>query len=109
MFFVRDIGKSSHGLVLNRAVIMCVAAVGILLARTTPPSFPHLKLTVNSQADHGHRQCFDHEDSQWVGPPPSTAQATPPPVVSSHLTYASEPFVEIATEGLHYNRPPPLS
>jgi hypothetical protein len=110
MSLVRPIRKSSRGLVSYRVLIMCVAALSLLLARSAPPSLPHisLSLAVNSQADHDHRQCFDHEDSQWATSP-RTSLTTPPPVVSPHPTPTAEPFVEIVTGGWHYNRPPPIS
>jgi len=110
MSLVRPIRKSSRGLVSYRVLIMCVAALSLLLARSAPPSLPHisLSLAVNSQADHDHRQCFDHQDFQW-GTSPSIAQTAPPPVASPQLTAAAAPFVEIVMDGWHYNRPPPIS
>jgi hypothetical protein len=110
MSLVRPIRKSSRGLVSYRVLIMCVAALSLLLARSAPPSLPHisLSLAVNSQADHDHRQCFDHEDSQWATSP-RTSLTTPPPVVSPHPTASVEPSVAIVTDGWHYNRPPPIS
>ena len=109
MSLVRPTRKRSHGLVLHRVVIVCVAALSILLARSASSSFQHipLSLTVSSHADHDHRQCFDHEDSQWATAA-STLLSTPP-LASVQLTRTAEPFVEIVTDGLHYNRPPPIS
>ena len=106
----RPIRKSSGGLVSYRVLIMCVTALSLLLARSAPPSLPHIStgLAVNSQADHNHRLSFDHEDSQWATRP-STAVNTPPPVVSPHPTPSVEPSVAIVTDGWHYNRPPPIS
>ena len=110
MSLVRPIRKSSRGLVSFRVLIMCVAALSLLLVRIVPPSLPHIStgLAVNSQADHGHRPCFDNEDSQWVTTP-SIALNTPPPVVSPHPTASVEPSVAVVTDGWHYNRPPPIS
>jgi hypothetical protein len=110
MSLVRPIRKSSRGLVSYRVLIMCVAALSLLSVRIAPPSLPHVStgLAVNSQADHGHRPCFDHEDSQWATTP-SIALNAPPPVVSSHPTLSVEPSVAIVTDGWHYNRPPPIS
>jgi len=110
MALVRRIRKSLRALVSRRGAIMCAAGLSILLARSAPPSFPHisLRLAVNSHADHDHRQCFDHEDSQW-GTSPSATLTIPPTVVSPHPTRTFEPFVEIVTDGWHYNRPPPIS
>ena len=109
MTLVRRIRKRIRALVSRRGAIMCAAVLSILLARNAPPSFPHssLRLAVHSDADHNHRQCFDHEDSQ-VGNSPS-ATLTIPPVVSPHANRSFEPFVEIVTDGWHYNRPPPIS
>ena len=110
MSLVRPIRKSSRGLVLYRVLIMCVAALSLLSVRIAPPSLPHVstRLAVNSLADHDHRLCFDHEDSQWATTP-SIALNAPPPAVSPHSTDSVEPSFEIAKEGWHYNRPPPIS
>jgi hypothetical protein len=110
MSLVRPIRKSSRGLVSYRVLIVCVAALSLLLARSAPPSLPHIStgLAVNSQADHDHRLSFDHEDSQWATTP-SIALNAPPPVVSPHPTHSVEPSFEIVKEGWHYNRPPPIS
>lgn len=82
----------------------------MLGARVTPPSLPHSPLSPPSYffADHDQRQCFDHEDSQWATAP-SASLTIPLLVASSNLTYVSEHFVEIVTDGWHYNRPPPIS
>ena len=108
MSLVRPIRKSSRGLVSFR-VLMCVAALSLLLVRIVPPSLPNIStgLAVNSQADHGHRPCFDHEDSQWATTA-TFALNTPPPVVSLHPIPSDEPSVAIVTDGWHYNRPPPI-
>jgi len=110
MSLVRPIRKSSRGLVSYRVLIMCVAALSLLSVRIAPPSLPHVStgLAVNSQAGHGQRLCFDHEDSQWATSP-SIALNTPPPVVSPHPTPRVEASVAIVTDGWHYNRPPPIS
>jgi hypothetical protein len=110
MALVRRLRKGIWGLALYRAGLVCIAALSVLLARSAPPSLPHLYFdgTVNSLADHDHRQCFDHQDFQW-GTSPSIAQTAPPPVASPHLTAAAAPFVEIVMDGWHYNRPPPIS
>jgi hypothetical protein len=109
MSLVRPIRKSSRGLVSFR-VLMCVAALSLLLVRIAPPSLPNIStgLAVNSQADHGHRPCFDHEDPQWATTP-SIELNTPLPVVSPRPIASVEPSVAIVTDGWHYNRPPPIS
>jgi hypothetical protein len=110
MSLVRPIRKSSCGLISYRVLIMCIAALSLLSVRMAPPSLPHIStgLAVNSPADHDHRLCFDHEDSQWATTP-SIAVNAPPPVVSRHPTPSVEPSLEIVKEGWHYNRPPPIS
>jgi hypothetical protein len=110
MSLVRSIRKSSRGVVSYRALVMCVSALSLLSVRIAPPSLPHIStgLAVNSQADHDHRLCFDHEDSQWAATP-SIAPNAPPQVVSPHPTHSVEPSFEIVKEGWHYNRPPPIS
>jgi hypothetical protein len=116
MLLVRPIRKSTGSLVSCRAAFICVAALSILLARSAPANFPHIfppsfshtsfSLAFNSDSDH--RQCFDREDSQGVASP-STAPTAPPPVFSPRPMPTSEPLLEIVTDGLHYNRPPPAS
>jgi hypothetical protein len=110
MSLVRPIRKSSRALVSHRVLIMCVAALSLLSVRIAPPSLPHIStgLTVNSPADHYHRLCFDHEDSQWATCP-STLLTAPQRVVSPHLTPSVESSFETVKEGWHYNRPPPIS
>jgi hypothetical protein len=110
MSLVRLIRKSKCGLVSFRAAVMCVAAFSLLWARVTPPGLPHtsLSLSFSSHAAHDQRQCFDHEDVQWTTSA-SAPLAVPPPVVSLGPIHSAEPFVEIATDGWHYNRPPPIS
>lgn len=89
---------------------MCVAALSVLLARSAPPSLPHIYFgsAVNSRADHDHRQCFDHEGFQW-GTSLTATLIAPPPVASHHLFPAVAAFVEVVMDGWHYNRPPPIS
>ena len=103
------ISKSVFGPVSFRAVIMCVAALGMLWVRSVPVALPHSSRSIafHSSVNHGHRQCFDHEDSQWASPPASPRTA-PPPAVSSRATYAAGVLVEFVTDGWHYNRPPPI-
>jgi hypothetical protein len=110
MSLLRPNWKSSRGLVSYRVLIMCIAALSLLSVRIAPPSLPHVStgLAVNSLVEHGHRLCFDHEDSQWATTP-SVALNAPPPVVSPHPTDSVEPSFEIVKEGWHYNRPPPIS
>jgi hypothetical protein len=110
MPLVRPIRKSKCGLGSYRAAIMCVVALTILLVRSSPPGFLHNsdRSTINSQAIHDHRQCFDHEDSLWATSP-GAALAGPLPVLSANPTVVNEFVVELVTDGLHYNRPPPIS
>jgi|ERR1700677_2543428 hypothetical protein len=110
MSLLRPIWKSSRGLVSYRVLIMCIAALSLLSVRIAPPDLPHIStgLAVNSPADHNHRLYFDHQDSQWATCP-SILLTTPAPVVSPHPSHSVEPSFEIAKEGWHYNRPPPIS
>src|ERR1700684_1859952 len=92
-----------------RALIVCVAALSILWAPSIPAHFRHSShsLAVHT-ADHDHRPCFDHEDSQLASAP-SGPRIAPPPAASSHPVYAVVTFVELENDGWHYNRPPPIS
>ena len=93
-----------------RVLILCFAVAGLLCARSVPPTIPHALCHSNvvSQADHGHKQYFDQEGLQWANRP-NTPLAVPPVVVSFQACAPSETFVETVTNGLHYNRPPPLT
>ena len=106
----RDFSRGSKGLTLCRAAILCVTALGLVLSRSVPPSFSitSTHANVKAPAGHGHRLCFDYENSQWMVRA-SVILTTPPPSRSPHLTDTSEPLVDMVTDGLHYNRPPPAS
>jgi len=118
MWLVRRFRKSTGGLDLARAAFVCVAALSVLLARSTPQSFPrfsspsssHTSITraLNSQNDPSHRQSFDREDSQWATFE-TRKLSDPSPVFSPHATSSLELFVGLVTDGFHYNRPPPTS
>lgn len=110
MSLVRPTRESIRGAMSYRALVMCVAALSLLWARSAPPNLPHgpLNLAFHSLADHDHRPCFDHEDPQWVTAP-CTPLAAPPLVVSSCSIHASATLIEFVTDGWHYNRPPPVS
>jgi hypothetical protein len=97
-------------LITYRAAIMCVAALSMLWARSAPTHFAYSShsLTFQTAADHDHRQCFDHEDSQLASAP-SGPQIFSPPAVSSRAIYAAASFVEFENDGWHYNRPPPIN
>src|ERR1700730_7316411 len=86
-----------------RTVIMCVAAVSVLLARSAPVTFPRIYAgsTFTSLADRDHRLCFDNEGIQrevFVRTAP-----IPPPAASPHVSLGIEPSIEIGTDGWHYN------
>jgi len=94
----------------GRLLILSLALLSLLFARSVPPSVPHSLFHSNviSQADHGHKQYFEHEYSQWADRPDTTL-AMPALAVSFHPVAATNLFVEAVTHGLHYNRPPPLA
>jgi hypothetical protein len=118
MSLIRPIRKGIGGLVSYRTVVMCVAALSILLARSAPPSFPHisspsfqltsLSLAFDTHSTSDHRRCFDREDPQGVTSA-STTPSTPPLVFFPPPAPTSDPLLEFVTDGLHYNRPPPIS
>jgi len=110
MSLVRIFRKNNRGLISYRAAVMCVAALGVLLARSAPPRLAHLfpDSAVTSLAEHDHRLCFDHEDFQW-GTFGSIALPIPPPVASPHLNLTAQHPFKVVTDGWHYNRPPPIS
>jgi hypothetical protein len=118
MSLIRPTRKGISGLVSYRAVVMCVAALSIFLARSAPPSFPRisppsfrltsLSLAFGSHSTSDHRRCFDREDPQGVTSA-STSPSTPPPVFFPPPAPTSDPLLEFVTDGLHYNRPPPVS
>jgi hypothetical protein len=107
MSLVRHFRKSNHALVSFRA-IACVAALSVFLVRSAPPSLPHIYLgTSLNSTTHNERQQFDHKNSQWATPLVTTL-ITPLPVTAPDPIPVAVPFVEVATGGWHYNRPPPL-
>ncbi len=118
MLLVRPNRKSTSGWVSCHIAFICLTALGIVLARsaplnfthTPPPNFRHASL---SPAGHSHasserRQCFDREDSPGVSSLPA-ALIAPPPVFSLSPVPTPEPPSEFETDGVHYNRPPPVS
>ncbi len=108
MSLVPRIQKTNHGLTLRRTVIICAFALAALLARYSPPylSSTSARTAVRS---HGNpdRQFFDHEDAQWVAPV-VVVRAAPMRSAVPELR-SQEPLVEIVTNGLHYDRPPPIA
>ena len=110
MGLIRTARKSKRGFDFYRAAVMCVVVVSVLWARITPPSLPHSysSSSFHSLADHDHRQSFAHEDSPWTIAPGSMS-GTPIAITSPAPISAATHFVEIVTDGWHYNRPPPLS
>ncbi|GAC1436674.1 MAG: hypothetical protein NVS1B11_35990 [Terriglobales bacterium] len=108
MRLVRPLRKSKYGSVSYRAIIICVATLSVLLARSAAPLFPHnsFELAASADGDHDHRQSFDHEDPQWAASP-SPGLITRAPIASL-LADTPEHFVAVMTDGLHYNRPPPV-
>jgi len=110
MMLIRLLRKGNRGLISSRTAILGIAALSLLVARTLPPHLPHLcsGVAVTSHADQNHRPCFDHQDLQW-GTSPVAVLLTPPPIASPHLTATTSSIVEIAKDGWHFNRPPPIS
>ena len=96
-------------MVSYRAAVMCLVAISVLATRNVPATFPHgsRSASFHSLADHDHRSCFDHENSEWATAPENPL--TTPPVVSSPLMQPADALAEFVTDGWHYNRPPPLS
>jgi hypothetical protein len=109
MSAVRLLWKSSGGRISLRPLLVC-AAIGFLLARGVPPSLRQLipGLVASSLAGNDHKQCFDHDDFQWLSSP-SAAPTALQPFASSAPAVVPEPHLEVATDGWHYNRPPPVS
>jgi hypothetical protein len=108
MSFSRSVRRSS-GLGSYGVVIMCVAALSVVLARSAPPRISPIysASTVTSLAEHEHRLCFDHESFE-CGTSTNTALATPPPSASPHLSSTAPVAFEVFADGWHYNRPPPI-
>jgi len=103
-------GKSRNRQDTKHVLILCVAVVGLLFVRGVPEKIPHAPghSNVVAPTDHGYKQYFDHEDSQWATRP-SSPSAMPPVVAAFRPVAAAEPFVETVSNGLPYNRPPPLA
>lgn len=107
---IRLFWKSNGRLVSRRAAMVCVASLGFLLARGTPSSFRQVAAGVSARSVAGqmHKQCFDHDDFQWLSPPRASLIA-PLPAEASAFVVAAAPHADIVTDGWHYNRPPPAS
>jgi len=109
MWLYRPLRKSIHALVLLRAAIVLGAALGVLSARCSTPSLPHLTFGIAASSDTpAHRQLFDHKDSHW-GIPFIRTLIIPLPLAAPHPINIGAPPVEFVTDGWHYNRPPPIS
>jgi hypothetical protein len=109
MAFVGLLRKSNRPEISFRAVILCVAALA-LLARYVPRSSAIVQLdpNIHSHTNHPHGQFFDHEDPQYTYTL-SAAPEMPSPNSWSEAPPAPETFLEIMSDGLHYNRPPPVA
>ncbi len=94
---------------LNRLTTVCVAALSILLARGLPPTELHLNAgsALHSFSNHDHRQCLDHDASEWEAFC-GTKVRVPPPVAAHDPVPTVAPCVDLLTDGWHFNRPPPL-
>jgi len=99
--------RSNRGSVSYRVAILCVAALNLLLARSAPPSFPHMcrGISGHAHANDDHRQRFDNEKLQWG----------PGATLIARLTVVSQPPIstaphigKIVADGWQHNRPPPI-
>jgi hypothetical protein len=97
------------GYVVPVAEVIWVAIVGVLLARISPPQVPYssLQSVISSICDPEHRQCFDHEDSNWASLP-NTPRLKPPPLWSPRLPSRSARVMNCLADGSHYDRSPPI-
>jgi len=108
MSLVPPIRKGAQRFFSRRIGIISVFALCGLVTRFSPLSFEKtpVHLSARSHANLNQHQYLDHEDSQWVAPPRVTPE-TPRLAVTPHPAQIAEPFIETATQGWHYNRPPP--
>jgi|GEM_PF-2424635 hypothetical protein len=109
MSFARATRERTSRLQAVRALVLCAAVLALVFARSFalhPSDLPR-RASVSAQANHGQRPLFDHEDGRWMARP-SVQPVTPPPVVARCRVAPSQTIVEPVTDGLHYNRPPPL-
>jgi hypothetical protein len=91
-------------------LVLAIAVVAVLLARTAPPVFAHESFDYSSLScawDYHHRACFDHDGparivpsstTTWLESPPKRLFLRPGFTDSLPLTRESE---------YQYNRPPP--
>jgi hypothetical protein len=109
MLPLRRTRQAIRQLAPHRAAILCIAALGMLLARSAPPVLSHYSITLTSKShvNHDHRQCFDHEDLQWSVSP--TLALAPQLAASPLSTSTVRRFFDLRTNGWHDNRPPPTS
>jgi hypothetical protein len=91
-----------------RETILLIVVLSMSVVQNIPTRFNHNLSGLDARTHTHHRQCFDHEDSLCL-PCPSSILATVLPFVSRDATPNAELLVEILTDGLPYNRPPPVS
>lgn len=105
----RGEGTGRRRLKVARALVVCVAASALFLARSASPRFsdPVSVHTVKANGLHYQRPRFDNSTSRCC-----TANAmfaiAPLNETQSHLNLAAALLFSFPTKGIHYNRPPPL-
>jgi hypothetical protein len=92
------------------AVLASVMLSAVLVARSTPPSFPlapSSSSSIQAVTHHDQRPRFEHNRAQWSTP--ENSFLLPPPTLESRPVATTLQLVfTFRTMGLHYNRPPPL-
>ena len=111
MSLVQYCRSGRRGAIWLRFGLVCGVLLSLLGARNVPPSFsrfPGLYTGVSADSHHDQRPRFDHNVAQWTAPSESFL-LVPPSSESCEVAAAPHSYVGLQEEGVHYNRPPPLS
>jgi|GEM_PF-4045420 len=93
-------------------MVASAALFAFLVIRSAPPHFPfHFSIhhsSIKAVFHQGHRSHFDSDRFQWSAPAkaflPFSLAAEPP-----YSNSVSRVWSALQTEGVRYNRPPPIS
>jgi hypothetical protein len=99
-----------HKTLCAQAVLASVLLSVLLIARSTPPSFPQGRsgnASYRAITHHDERPRFDHNHAQW-STPEKTFLFVPPAFESAHAAPDLQLVLRLKTKGFHDNRPPPF-
>ena len=92
-----------------QAVLASLMLSAVLVARSTPPSFPPVPATnssIQAITHHDQRPRFEHNRAQWSAAANTFLPAPPTPEFAP-VASSSQLAFTLQTKGFNYNRPPP--